>query len=84
MFVQIGDWGINPDHIAGVYFGTAGGYERPEEPFAEVYVTSDALTSGREGIICFENEDYHAFMDWWTRCANVSKFPNGNGKTQAD
>jgi hypothetical protein len=67
MFVQIGNQAFDPQG-ATVRFWPSG----EDEAFAVLIAANgEALTFG--------DEDYAAFMDWWTRCAGVARFPNGNG-----
>ncbi|MCP4539441.1 MAG: hypothetical protein GY832_20075 [Chloroflexi bacterium] len=67
MFVQIGDQAFDPKGatVRFVPDGEGG-------TFAVLSALSGA-------ILPFCGEDYDAFMDWWERCAGVTKFPNGNG-----
>lgn len=65
MFVQIGEnAAFQPDTIWHVYFDE-------NNRFVELYTSTGK-------VLTFYGEDRDAFLDWWTRCATVSRFPNGN------
>ena len=65
MFVQIGNQAFDPNG-ATIEFSIGDQESRYVE-----------LTAANGVKLEFYGKSYDAFMDWWTRCANVSKFPNG-------
>jgi hypothetical protein len=76
VFVQIGGIGLAKDHIVAVKI-----YDTLEQVQVITTVSTVDMEHGDHYFVYrFYREDYHAFMDWWERCADVSKFPNGNGK----
>jgi hypothetical protein len=75
MFVQIGYTAFNPEQIVHVDI-------LDELGVVKITTTATRVFDDDSGEVAhqirYTGDDYHAFMDWWTRCANVSKFPNGS------
>ncbi|MCP4535986.1 MAG: hypothetical protein GY832_02470 [Chloroflexi bacterium] len=65
LFVEIGDRAFDPSG-ATIAFPFDGEGER----YAE-------LTASNGVVLDFHREDFDAFMDWYSRCANVSRFTCG-------
>jgi hypothetical protein len=78
MFVQIGNQAFNPDLVFRVDFRTHRYWHRPHEgdELIEELEPRATLYDVKGDWVEFSGEDYDAFMDWWTRCANVSRFPS--------
>ena len=63
MFVQIGDQAFDPKGATVQFLFNGQGAK---------YVS---LTSAGGAVLLFSDKDYDPFVDWWTNCANVSRFP---------